>query len=63
MPEPPLRSRPANVGAISWQPWVAATVEATPEDAKAVYAYLRTIKPIKNRVPEPLPPPAAAASR
>jgi hypothetical protein len=30
----------------------------TDEDLKSVFAYLRTIKPIKNQVPEPLPPPA-----
>ena len=29
----------------------------TDEDLKSVFAYLRTIKPIKNQVPEPLPPP------
>jgi hypothetical protein len=28
----------------------------TDADLEAVYAYLRTIAPIKNRVPEPLPP-------
>ena len=28
----------------------------TDADLEAVYAYLRTVKPIKNRVPEPLPP-------
>jgi hypothetical protein len=32
-------------------PWPAYR-NATDEDLKAVYAYLRTIKPIKNRVPE-----------
>ncbi|HYC61922.1 MAG TPA: diheme cytochrome c-553 [Thermoanaerobaculia bacterium] len=30
----------------------------TDEDLKSVFAYLRTVKPIKNQVPEPLPPPA-----
>jgi mono/diheme cytochrome c family protein len=30
----------------------------TDDDLKAVYAYLRTIKPITNHVPEPLPPAA-----
>jgi hypothetical protein len=30
----------------------------TDEDLKSVFAYLRTIKPINNQVPEPLPPPA-----
>jgi Cytochrome c len=29
----------------------------TDEDLKSVFAYLRTIKPIHNQVPEPLPPP------
>lgn len=28
----------------------------TDEDLEAIYAYLRTIPPISNRVPEPLPP-------
>jgi cytochrome c553 len=34
----------------------------TDEDLKSVYAYLRTIKPIKNEVPDPIvaPPPAPA---
>lgn len=31
----------------------------TDEDLKSVFAYLRTIKPIKNQVPEPVPPPAS----
>ena len=30
----------------------------TDEDLKSVFAYLKSIKPIKNQVPEPLPPPA-----
>ena len=30
----------------------------TDEDLKSVFAYLRTIKPIHNQVPEPVPPPA-----
>jgi hypothetical protein len=30
----------------------------TDEDLKSVFAYRRTIKPIKNHVPEPQPPPA-----
>jgi len=30
------------------------------DDLKAIYAYLRTIPPISNKVPEPLPPPAPA---
>jgi mono/diheme cytochrome c family protein len=32
------------------------------EDIKAIYAYLRTIKPITNHVPEPQPPAAAAST-
>jgi hypothetical protein len=34
----------------------------TDEDLKAIYAYLRTIKPVKNRVPEPVPPAAAPSA-
>jgi mono/diheme cytochrome c family protein len=34
----------------------------TDEDLKSVFAYLRTIKPVKNQVPEPLPPPAPASA-
>jgi hypothetical protein len=30
----------------------------TDEDLKSVFAYLRTVKPIRNQVPEPQPPPA-----
>lgn len=33
----------------------------TDEDLAAVFAYLRTIPAVKNRVPEPLPPGAATA--
>ena len=40
-------SRPINPP----MPWPAYR-NATDDDLKAVYAYLRTIKPIKNRVPE-----------
>lgn len=31
----------------------------TDDDLKAVYAYLRTVKPIHNRVPDPQPPAAS----
>jgi mono/diheme cytochrome c family protein len=31
----------------------------TDDDLKAVYAYLRTVKPIHNRVPDPVPPAAS----
>jgi hypothetical protein len=38
-------------------PW-PSTAAMTDEDLKAVYAYLRTIKPIVNTVPDPKVPPA-----
>lgn len=38
-------------------PWMNYR-EMTDDDLKAVYAYLRSIPAIHNRVPEPLPPPA-----
>lgn len=34
----------------------------TDDDLKAVYAYLRSIPPVHNRVPDPLPPAAAPTS-
>jgi cytochrome c len=34
----------------------------TDDDLEAVYSYLRTIPPIKNRVPEPLPPAQKSAA-
>ncbi len=36
-------------------PWQALS-QATDEDLKALFAYLRTIQPIKNAVPDPIPP-------
>ena len=41
-------------------PWTVYR-NASDEDLKSIYAYLRTIKPIKNQVPEPIiaPPPPA----
>ena len=33
----------------------------TDDDLKAMYAYLRSIPPVKNRVPEPAPPATAVA--
>ncbi len=33
------------------------------EDLEAIFAFLRSIPPVKNRVPEPLPPPPAVASK
>ncbi len=35
--------------------------DLTDDDLAAIYAYLRTIPPIHNRIPEPLPPAGAAA--
>ncbi|MFO1251401.1 MAG: c-type cytochrome [Inhella sp.] len=35
--------------------------QMTDADLKAIYAYLRTIPPIRNQVPDPLPPAAAAS--
>jgi hypothetical protein len=34
----------------------------TDQDLKAVFAYLRTIPAVKNRVPQPIPPAASSAS-
>jgi mono/diheme cytochrome c family protein len=36
-------------------PW-QSLAGATDEDLKAIYAYLRSLPPVRNRVPEPLPP-------
>jgi mono/diheme cytochrome c family protein len=33
--------------------------QMTDDDLKAIFAYLRTIPPIKNKVPDPVPPPGA----
>lgn len=33
----------------------------TDEDLEAVFAYLQTVPPIRNKVPAPIPPPAVAA--
>jgi len=35
----------------------------TDDDLEAIYSYLRTIPPISNRVPEPLPPAQATAGK
>jgi hypothetical protein len=32
---------------------------ATDEDIKSLFAYLRTLTPVKNKVPQPIEPPAA----
>ena len=33
------------------------------DDLKAMYAYLKTIPPIKNQVPAPIPPPGASPAK
>jgi hypothetical protein len=38
-------------------PWPAYG-RKTEEDLKAIFAYLTSLKPIVNRVPDPIPPPA-----
>ena len=35
----------------------------TDEDLEAVFAYLQSLPPIRNQVPQPLPPPVTAAAR
>ena len=35
----------------------------TDDDLRAIFAYLRTLKPVQNAVPAPLPPPAGPASQ
>ncbi len=39
-------------------PWQSYS-QLTDEDLKAIFAYLRTVRPIKNHVPEPIEPPAS----
>jgi hypothetical protein len=36
-------------------PW-GAFRNLTDEDLQSIYAYLRTVPPVRNRVPEPMPP-------
>lgn len=43
-------------------PW-PALAQATDDDLKAIYAYLRSVPPIANRVPEYQPPAAAPAAQ
>ncbi len=40
-------------------PW-QLLAQKTDEDLKAIYAYLRSLKPISNKVPDPVPPPMLA---
>lgn len=43
-------------------PWYSLNA-LTDADLRAVYAYLRTIPAVKNRVPEPVPPASPPAAR
>jgi cytochrome c553 len=36
-------------------PWKAVS-KLTDDDLRAVFAYLQSIKPIQNKVPDPIPP-------
>jgi len=53
--------RPGNGRAIlppmPWQNLAASS----DEDLTAIYAYLQSVPPVKNRVPDPVPPPAPPA--
>jgi Cytochrome c len=42
-------------------PW-PGYAQLTDEDLKSIYAYLRTIPAVRNRVPDPAPPPNAPGS-
>jgi len=42
-------------------PW-QGYAQLTDEDLKSIYAYLRTIPAVRNRVPDPAPPPSAGAT-
>jgi hypothetical protein len=42
-------------------PWFSLN-ELTDDDLRAVFSYLRSIKPIANIVPQPIPPAAAPPS-
>lgn len=44
---------------MPWQP----LSEATEEDLHAMFSYLQSLKPVKNRVPDPQPPVAAPAQK
>jgi len=43
-------------------PW-GAFRNLTDDDLKSIYAYLRRIPPVHNRVPDPLPPPSEVAAK
>jgi cytochrome c553 len=39
-------------------PWQVLN-EQSDDDLKAIFAYLKSLPPVKNQVPEPVPPSAA----
>jgi hypothetical protein len=43
-------------------PW-QATRNMTDSDLKAIFAYLRSLPPVVNRVPDPTPPTTSVATR
>ena len=52
------------LGPVTADPAADAVVQLRQDDRRgprAIFAYLQSIPPIQNRVPEPLPPPAAPA--
>ncbi len=51
-------SRHLGLGGPLLPPMPAAYGQMTDADLKAVYAYLQTLPPVRNRVPAPLPPAA-----
>jgi hypothetical protein len=53
--------RPDGTVLLPPMPW-PAYAHATDEDLKAVWAYLRSLQPIKNAVPANIPPKSALAS-
>jgi mono/diheme cytochrome c family protein len=53
------RSRGIGRELLPPMPWPAYR-NATDEDLAAIFAYLQSIPAVSNRVPDPLPPPAAA---
>jgi len=40
-------------------PWNEVTKHYTDGEIKAIFAYIRTVKPVRNSVPAPLPPASA----
>jgi hypothetical protein len=43
-------------------PW-ADIAKATDEDLKAIFAYLKTLPPVRNKVPDPIPPNQLAEAK